>query len=857
MESARWQRIKTVYREALDLPPDERSDFVHGACADDPALAAEVLKLLEVPSKHIGSMDDAVREAAADFEHIVASSDRVGPYRLLDIIGQGGMGHVYLAERADDEYEQRVAIKMANWLGASPELIERFRLERQILAHLEHPNIARLLDGGRTDTGVPYLVMEFVDGRSILDYGKDEALTLRQRLELFLKICNAVQYAHSKLVIHRDLKPSNVLVKSDGTPKLLDFGIAKLMDSNAGGGLTRADMRILTPEYASPEQMLGAPVTTATDIYGLGLMLYQLLSGSLPFDLSSRTSLQIRDLVCNTVPDSPSVAAAGTGNRARSAQLRGDLDNIVMIALRKEPERRYATVKDLADDIRNFLGNKPVAARGDDWSYRTGKFLRRHRIAVVATTAVVLAALVQTLFYTQKLAEERDYALEERRVAESTTNFLVDLFNVSDPGQAAGADISAREVLDLGAVRIRNELTEDNAIRARMLQTIGRVYERLGLYDDAEALMEEAVGLNRELYTPRDRLLIDSLDELAWLYYRRENWKAAFDTASEALELQREVAGGDGPTMARTLNHLGTITYYLDDYDASLDYYQRALAVLNSPEWQKSELRGTTLNHLGIVYDTLGQHAESERMYLESLDIRINALGENHPDTATAFANLGSFYSNAGDFDKAREYALKGLAIDRKTKGEAHADVAYDLTLLGNIESLSGKPQAALPYILEASTIWQTAAGARHSRYARSLDLLSENYRKLDRFAEAEAAGKQSLDILASEYGATHTLTSNPLFTLGKVYFDMDNFDQARSNFERALQIRSAAFGDQHREVWSVMHMLVKTDIANGNHEAAHQRAAQALELIQAAKQTEVDVYGWLTALHQQTASAE
>ena len=851
MDTERWRRIKAIYREALDRAEDERERYVHEACAGDEALAAEILALLQPAGGETDALGDIVGSASGGWWAGSVAGERLGPYRLLEVIGEGGMGQVYLAERADEEFEQRVAIKMASWLRAGPEVIERFRVERQILANLEHPNIARLLDGGRADNGVPYLVMEYVDGESIVDYAASRSLD--QRLELFLAICDAVQYAHRKLVVHRDIKPSNILVGADGVPKLLDFGIAKLLEPGDSEPLTRAEARIMTPEYASPEQLSGQPVTTATDVYGLGMILYRLMADALPFDLGSRTSPEIRDIVCHTEPVLPSRAAAAAGRPDRASRLRGDLDNVIMMALRKDPQRRYATVKELADDIRNYRANLPVRARGDGWSYRTGKFLRRHRAAATAVVLVVGAIAAQTVFYTQRLAEERDAAVRERQVAESTTAFLVDLFEVSDPASARGETVTAREILDRGAVRIREELTDDDDIRARMLQTMGRVYERLGLYDDARGLMEEAVLLNRRVLSPQEPRYIDALNELSWLHYRREDWPAARQLAEEALALQRTASGGDTPEMGRSLNQLGTIAYYLDDYDGSIGYYRRALAALAAPEWRDSDLRGTTLNHLGIVYATLSRYAEAEEVYVESLEIRRRVLGEDHPDTATAYVNLGALYANMNRWEEAVENANRGLEIDRRTKGEDHVDVAFDLNLLGSIELQRGNPERALEHALEAAAIWREGAGPRHSRYARALDLLAGVYRRLERYGEAEDNALEALEILVGEYGEEHTLTSNAHYTLGLIYAESGDAARAREHLQQTLDIRLRIFGDSNREVWNAMHQLAKLDLAAGDAAAALDRTEQAIALIEGAGLTELDIYGWLGDLREQS----
>ena len=857
MDSERWQKIKALFEAASALPTQDQVEFVRRETDDDPSMADDVLRLLDVPTES----GDAIQSEMLRAGQSVADAFEqrtIGAYRLIKPIGRGGMGQVFLADRDDDEFEQRVAIKLTHWIGSDDELTERFRQERQILANLDHPNIARLLDGGRTEDGQPFIVMEYVDGESIADFARREAVSVQQRLSLFVAICDAVQYAHSQLVIHRDIKPSNVMVTQDSQPKLLDFGIAKLLDESSQPELTRADMRPLTPEYASPEQLTGAPVTTATDVYGLGVLLYQLLSGELPFDLSSKTSPQIVEMVCRTEPAAPSAAARVAGHRSRATKIAGELDNIVLMAMRKDPGRRYATVKDLADDVRAYLNNEPVSARGDSWSYRSSKFLRRHRLAMLAAGAVIVAGGAQTLFYTQQLATERDLAFQERQVAESTTDFLVDLFNVSRPGESLGETITAREVLDRGAVRIRDELTEDDRIRARMLQTIGAVYQRLGLYDDAEALMQEAVKLNRLHRSSEDRLFIDSLDELAWLHYRRENWQAAYDTALESLELQREANGGqDAPTMARTLNHLGTITYYLDDYEGSLGYYQRALAVLNNDEMRDSEVRGTTLNHMGIVYATLSRFKESEAAYLESLDLRLRTLGDDHPDTATAYVNLGTFYVNTDQWYKAREVALKGLAIDRKTKGDEHVDVAFDLSLLGAIELSRKQPAEALPHLTQAAEIWRVAAGPTHSRYARALDSLADAHRQLDQYEQARDYGTQALSILREHYGDTHTLTANAQYTLGKVAYDMGALDDAETYFANVISIREAAFGSRHQEVWNAEQQMARVERRTGRPEAALTRVNRVMASIETADMTNIQVYGWLREMQTELGQAD
>src|SRR5688500_3990721 len=427
---------------------------------------------------------------------------RIGPYRILRELGQGGMGVVYLAARADEQFRKRVALKVIRSGGASEEVVRHFKRERQILAGLDHPNIARLLDGGTTDDGLPYFVMEYIEGEPLLEYCDSRKLPVAERLKLFQAICSAVQYAHRNLVVHRDIKPGDILVAEDGSPKLLDFGIAKLLNPELAGEALIATAMSMTPTYASPEQARGERITTATDVYSLGVVLYELLTGHLPYRLLSRQPLEILKAISEQEPEKASTAIERAENKLQR-RLRGDLDNILMLALRKEPPRRYASVEAFSDDIRRYLEGLPVKARQPTAAYRTGKFLRRH-VAGVAASAVFVGLLigfaaamaVQSARVTRErdLAEqERAAAQQERETAQRVSAFLVDLFRVSDPSRSRGETITAREVLDRGTTKIATELKDEPEVRATLMSTMGTVYSNLGLYDKALSLLEEAL----------------------------------------------------------------------------------------------------------------------------------------------------------------------------------------------------------------------------------------------------------------------------------------------------------------------------------------------------------------------------
>ncbi|HET7216574.1 MAG TPA: protein kinase, partial [Vicinamibacterales bacterium] len=527
--SDEWARLEAVLDEVLELEGDVRLEAIARACGDDEALRAKVEAFvaadveahdfLETPAAEYAA--GLVRAAAdeAPAEEREQPGDLVGPYRVISEIGRGGMGRVFLARRDDGQFDQRVALKLLRAGGDGVEIQQRFLRERQILARLQHPNIARLLDGGVTADGRPYFAMEYVAGEPITLYCDRRRLDVNKRLDLFIAVCDAVQYAHQNLVVHRDLKPSNTLVTADGEVKLLDFGIAKVLHEPDEGGngdptLTRLGSGPMTPEYAAPEQVRGDPVTTATDVYALGALAYELLTGRGPHRLTRLTAAEVERVIAEGDVDRPSAAIARSrpiadgrtaddvaaaratdGPRLRR-QLRGDLDTIVMTALQKDPARRYASAGALVDDLRKYQGRMPIAARPDSVSYRASRFVRRHAIGVAAT-ALVLASLVAGLIGT---AWQARVASREALKAREISQFLASLFEVADPARTNGRDVTAKDLLDRGAARVETELADQPDVQADMLVLLGKIYRDLGEYDRAQPLLERAVALRTSVF---------------------------------------------------------------------------------------------------------------------------------------------------------------------------------------------------------------------------------------------------------------------------------------------------------------------------------------------------------------------
>ena len=720
MDSTRWQRIKDIYRQALDLEKDDRRAFVTSACADDADIAAEVMKLLEVPTQGSSDIDDIVDSTTDSFSGALSRGDRVGAYRILDVIGTGGMGRVYLAERADSEFEQQVAIKTVNLGFASPSILERFQLERQILADLEHNHIARLLDGGRTEAGVPYLVMEFIDGESIVDYCNDRRLSLERRLELFLMICDAVQYAHRKLIVHRDIKPSNILVTHDGAPKLLDFGVAKLLDASGDSALTQAEGRILTPEYASPEQILGEPVTTSTDVYGLGILLYQLLSGAKPFDLGSATSPEVRELICHTDPVEPSKAIAETETVIKANRIGGDLDRITMKAIRKEPERRYETVRELASDIRNFQAGLPVSARVPSWTYRTRKFILRNRAPVAAVAAATVAVTAMTLFHTIRLTNERDRASLAAREAEEVSAFLASLFESASPYVAQGEQITAVDLLEQGSEQI-NQLADQHLLQAKLHRVIGDSYLHLGEREKSLTHLETSVALLDESENPDPLLLADSVASLAETQRLLELHEASIAGMRRALSLREAALGSDHSDVAFTMSRLGGVLGWQGRSAEALEYLRGALEIKTRNGDQDEEM----LDVLGVTAVNLAQSGRFEEAIAvnqRSIDLSTQLLGELHPSTVIRIGNSGIFLHQAYRSEEGLRLLDEGISRSEKINPADHPDFSYSrrwrariLQRLGRFEEASREIEAAVAV---------TAAGGNEG----SMDSVSNLY---------------------------------------------------------------------------------------------------------------------------------
>jgi eukaryotic-like serine/threonine-protein kinase len=739
--------------------------------------------------------------------------DRIGPYRVLRTLGSGGMGEVYLAERADAQFEQQVAIKVVHGGALAVSMHSRLKLERQILAQLDHPNIAHLLDGGALPDGSAYLVMEYIDGVAIDVFCDSNRLDINARLKLFQTVCAAVHYAHQNLIVHRDLKPSNILVTAAGVPKLLDFGIAKLLDDRQAArhtlAVTQADIRIMTPDHASPEQVRGHAITTSSDVYVLGVLLYKLLCGTSPFFISSMRLSEIERAICEKDPPPPSqmvsadesaeskstAEARGTSAKRLRRALDGDLNNIVLMAMRKEAERRYGSAEQLSADIQRYLEGKPVIARRDTVSYRTSKFVKRHWLpvsAAAAATFMIVAFSVTTYVQSVRIAAERDHAAQQRELAEreraraeEVSTFLVNLFKLSDPEENRGNQVTARELLDSGAKRLEAGLQDQPETKAALLSTVGAVYDSLGQYKEALPILDEALQLQGPSH---DESHIDTLLEVASARIGTGDLPDAEPPLQDALHISQSEFGAKSIESGRTLWALGRLRLQQGRFGETKDLFIRSLGILqtdNAPETDISSL----LDDLAKVYTRGQQWLLAKQTYEQALDIDRRVLGDDHPRVAQHLDNLAIVAQNMGDLKQAETLYRDALSRMQRAYGENHPETAITKGNYGLLLQREGRLTEAEPLLRDAVAIRLSLFGSDNYKvgYGRvSLAMLLHDKGDL---VASENEFRQALAIYDKSLPANHQYRAALLMHFARLLVDRNKSAEALAKSEESIEI--------------------------------------------------------------------
>ncbi|MGH9869525.1 MAG: tetratricopeptide repeat protein [Candidatus Polarisedimenticolia bacterium] len=804
MPHDRTIRADALLTAALDLPQDERDGFVGRECGGDEALRRLVLTLLadaERPDDFLSPgapLDGALWRGVVDsFENAgkMPAGTAVGAWRIVREIGAGGMAVVYLAERVVGEFEQQAALKLIKAGVDTEEMIHRFRQERQILASLNHPNISRLLDGGVSLEGRPFFAMEHIEGLPIDRWCDERRLPVEERLRLFVEAGHAVEFAHQHLVVHRDLKPSNILVTERGQVKLLDFGIAKLLDPatvSHAAPPTRTAVRVMTPQYASPEQIRGEVTTTASDVYQLGLLLYQLLTGRRAQDMDGVSPAGFEQAVCERIPARPSAVA---GDERLRRRLRGDLDNIVMKALHKEPPGRYASAADLVADVERHLHGRPVIARPPTLRYRAGRFVRRNTVAVAIGSLLlvsILAGLVTSVRFARVASMERDRARQEAATARRVSDFLIGTFELADPGEARGNAVTAVEILDSGARQI-GTLGGEPEIQATMKDVMGRVYLSLGLHDPAALLLTEALQTRRSLFPSPSEAEAESLDHLGRALHEKGAYDEAEDHLRRALEMRRSVLGGSHVQVADSLRNIAVLKHFRGKLDEAETLYREALEIRRQAqgprhpdvatvirdlgkldlqrsdpgkgvtafqealEIQQQEWSGdhpeiaATLHALGMAWHNKPDLVKAEDFYRQALEMRVRVLGPDHTDTASTRGNLGALLYQQRDYEKAEPIFRETLEVQRRRLGKDHPVVATSMTNLAVLLSVRGDWKASEPFYREALAIRIKAYGEDHPSVAISRYYLARLMAQRGDEPEAEKLMRVALPRMAEK----------------------------------------------------------------------------------------------------------
>lgn len=826
MDRARLKQIQSLFLEAVDLSEPERTSFLETACRGDNALRVEVLAMLEEDARDGSVLDGNVTRVARALIGALPEnlpSMEFGAYRLLTVLGEGGMGAVYLAKR--DDLGSLAAIKILRDAWLSPSRRERFIREQRTLAQLSHPSIARLYDADTLPDGTPWFAMEYVEGQSLTEYCRVRKSSVNERLRLFRLVCEAVQYSHGHAIIHRDLKPSNILVKSDGSIRLLDFGIAKQLENlDQPADQTRSELRLMTPAYAAPEQIRGERVGTFTDVYALGVILYELLAGRLPFDLSTCTPAEAERTILDQEPEKLSVAA-----RSVDASSWADLDVLCFTAMHKDIQRRYRSAEALIRDVDHYLRAQPLEARPDTLQYRFSKFIARNRPAVISVALGLAALTALIVFFTVRLASARNTAQATAIRLQRVQQLMLNLFEGGDRAGTPAEGLRVITLLDRG-VKEAQTLKGEPEVQAELYETLGGIYQKLGNLSQADSLLQSALQQRRALLgsghlavgesyvalgllrvaqarfdeaekliraglantiqaKPRDdRAIAKATAALGKVLEARGSYDKAIPVLEEAVRLQ---SGPNSPMLERadTLKELADTHFYAGHYDTCNDLTQRTLTMHRQILGERHPLVADDLINLGAVQFERARYVEAESFYRQALDINKAWYGEDHPETASALSMLGRALVFQGRYGEAVELVERALAIQERVYGPMHPRVANVLNELGTVALQRGRLDEAESRFRRMMEVYKSAYGVHHYLYVLALANLASVYLARNDFAQAEPMFEEVVS------GYTQTLSANHLYTgiaqikLGRALSGQKHYAEAEQHLLAGYQI--------------------------------------------------------------------
>ena len=837
MDGLQWSTISENWDRLLDLSPEEREPELLRIEADNPALAQELRSLMAASEAAViadgpaPQLADTARERLETGEIDQLAGTRVGAYRLERLIGRGGMGAVYLAHRDDGQFEQQVAIKLLPIGLRHDEWIRRFVEERQILARLQHPNIASLLDGGVTEDGTPYFVMTYVDGQPLDRYCDDHKLSASDRIALLKQVNAAVAHAHQNLIVHRDIKPGNILVDGTGVPKLLDFGIARLLSEQSERDAT--SLRALTPNFASPEHVTGEGISTLTDVYSLGAIAYQLFAGCPPLQLGDRTPNRLEAAILNDVPALPSrVCVAGRGVRA--SELRGDLDSIVMRCLRKQPANRYPSVDALTEDLRRYEDGFPIRAKPSTSGYRIRKFVSRHRLGVAAAALVSLSVLLGAAGVAWQARQTQIEAQKSERIA----GFFAGMFDAANPFGKWREELTLAELLDQSAARAREDLADEPEVRAEMLRLMGVAQTGLGDFDEATQLLRDAADTFRAVSGPRSIEYAQSLRDLATALIDQGDYSSAIAAAKESREIFLEHLGSESVEASDALMNLAVATSRAGDEENAEVLYREALAVrqriLPPDDYRIADVEAS----LAALLSKRGQNDEALKRNRRALQIYESALGSEHPLTVRARSGVAAGLFLAGDHAAAESEFTQLLEVTEARVGPEHPETVLVLNNLGRVRSALGMNVEAKAVLTRAFDVAQDAFDEGHALRLGSTANLGSVLLELGDVDRAASLLDEAANGYARIVGDAHPVTARTRIALAEAEYWRGQPARAQSLAEGAIQNQDAP-GMQ--SAWLIDARLTLARIYNdaGQAAAALHEMEQAESLIQSTQLTE------------------
>lgn len=791
MDTSRWEQIQELFHRAAAIPLPERLAFLKAAAPADDRLIAEVLSMLEEDDRTT-LLDESVavladRVLSEDASEVVPRE--FGPYRVLGVLGEGGMGLVYLAERKD--LGSKVAIKVLRDSWLSPARRERFASEQRLLAQLTHPSIARLYDADTLPNGTPWFAMEYVEGIPLTDYCRKHHCSIDQRLRLFRSVCEAVQYAHAHAVIHRDVKPSNIFVKDDGTLRLLDFGIAKQIESlDAQLNQTMTGLRLLTPAYAAPEQIRGEQLGVHTDVYSLGVVLFELLAGELPFDFSNLTPSEAASVIVGLEPGRPSLRQKGKHGAAESSSIGksawADLDVLCLTAMHKDPARRFGSVEALMRDVDHYLNGEPLDARPDGLRYRAGKFIRRH-VRPVAAAAIAFSIIVGlTVVFTLRLAKARNDALAEAARTQRIQRFMIDIFQGGDAIAGPAADVKVVDMLDRGA-RAAQALESDPKVRADLLFNFAQIHEKQGQLEKAESLFLSALDQRKALYGADSSEVAETLTALGLLRSDQSRLEEAEPLVRDALAMAKRHLPMHDPVVTSAEVAVARVLGQRGAYPEAIGILEQAIQSQSAMDVPTADL-ATMLSALADVHYNAGHYEQCVALYRQLLEMHTRLYGARHPSVAEDLGSLGAAMNDLGYYSEAEKFSRQAIDVHRSYYGSDNPKVAGNLTTLGRALTYEKKYEEAEEALQQALIIQERAYGPIHSSVAETLNELGNIASMRNLLDDAEAKFRRVAEVYRSIYGDRHSFVAVALSNVASIRMDKKDYPAAEELYRDVVR---------------------------------------------------------------------